>query len=102
MNFNKEIKHTHDEIMQLHEKINSLRDALDENSQDVISKIDSLSEYIKENPDLGPLGDPQKINMIKVDIQQPKTISNILCILIILNICVTGSVFSGANLRAFH
>jgi len=93
MNFNKEIKHTHDEIMQLHEKINSLRDALDENSQDVISKIDSLTEHIKEIPDLAVPTDSQKINMIKVDIQQPKIISNILCILIILNICVTGSYF---------
>jgi hypothetical protein len=90
MNFNKEIKNTHDEIIQLHQKFNILRD-------DVICRLDLINESLKEK-EIIPFEASQnineeekKMNIISVNIEQPRLITNTLCTLIILNILITGT-----------
>lgn len=92
MNFNKEIKNTHDDIMKLHDDFENLTNILNENTQTISSKIDFITKIISDQKDINNEDDDKpKFNSINVNIQQPKLISNILCILIILNICITGT-----------
>lgn len=98
MNFNKEIKNTHDEIMKLHEDLENLSSIVNENTQNISSKLDSITKIISnkfdenENKDIDIFNEP-KLNSINVNIQQPRLITNILCIVVILNICITTSTF---------
>lgn len=93
MNFNKEIKNTHDEIMKLHDDFDNLNNIINENTQNISSKLDSITKIISHFDETGKeksFNEP-KLNSINVNIQQPRLISNILCILVILNICITGT-----------
>jgi t-SNARE complex subunit (syntaxin) len=102
MNFNKEIKNTHDEIMKLHEDLENLSSIVNENTQNISSKLDSITKIIsnqfdeKENKEI--FNEP-KLNSINVNIQQPRLITNILCILVILNICITSTFLFNTNYK---
>lgn len=96
MNFNKEIKNTHDEIMKLHDKFQSLND-------NVLFKLDEINQTISDNfsknkpiesllHNMDEHKDVKEINSNKVDIiiKQPQFINTIIVVMLLLNICVTG------------
>jgi hypothetical protein len=91
MNFNKEIKNTHDDIMKLHEDFENLSNIINENTQNISSKLDSITKIISDETGKEKSCNEPKLNSINVNIQQPRLITNILCILVILNICITGT-----------
>jgi hypothetical protein len=95
MNFNKEIKNTHEEILKLHDKFQMLND-------NVSTKLDSLTQIISENyikkdsfvsepENTKILEEATALNKINITIQQPRLINTILVVMIFINICFTGA-----------
>lgn len=77
MNFNKEIKNTHDEIMKLHDQLDKLH-------ENITTKLDLFEIVLKENiikPNI------EKINKIEVIIPKNYYSDSLLYSFLILNIC---------------
>jgi hypothetical protein len=95
MNFNKEIKNTHDEILRLHDKFQLLNDNVSNKLDSLVIAISEKSiktESTEESQLLNmKIFEEPKNNQININMQQPKLLHSILIIMIFLNICVTSA-----------
>lgn len=94
MNFNKEIKHTHDEIQKLHEQFDQLNSSLAQQFQDITNVVRENAPVTLTTPNVAT--DTKKIEVV-VRYEDSTFTRYTLNAILALNVCLIG-IFVAKNL----